>query len=451
MLFLTYKVRNLAFGFTVILLFTLQASHLYYGYQQIRHENKSSNDGLTTSDTRIVDGKIFSSFTCVDAPETMCTYNNSKLECDVGKNQKVRGTCLFKNVCVGNTVDELYYYIPSNKVAVLPPLELWNTNKQTIKIMPIQAQLDQKITPRTLLISHLQVAKNMGHTLMDEVLPLFRILSKFGLSFFVENVTIATNNPSTLHKLLTESLVSRMAVTNTCYSRVILGSSLDQFGDRTHVLVDGLAVSGYFKGGQQVKSFRNLVYKRLNISSFSSSSSSLSFEEEEIGDDLIIVKNKKFKVLFAEKDLEKADHKGGWKNLHDIVNNLKVKHPEWDVSIIMWSQVTQEEQIRLVHSTDVFITLAGSDSIPALFMRDNTHLILFCRLENAFSTHLVQSHEHFLLYRHVSYIKTLELCEPIVSKTDFNYINVNYETIVYVTINYEVVLNLLEGIYNRLI
>lgn len=159
--------------------------------------------------------------------------------------------------------------------------------------------------------------------------------------------------------------------------------------------------TGFRRGSYQLRLFTQHALARMGISS--SPPLLLSSRPPSTTD----ANSPPFHVLFVDKDLRVAQHKDRWVNLDAVLSLVKSTFPHFKTTRVGWYGMTLRDQVALVRTVDVMITLPGSDAMNAMFLRDGTTLIMPCR---SLKGTVEASHEYELMLRYTPWVKTVEFC-----------------------------------------
>lgn len=98
-------------------------------------------------------------------------------------------------------------------------------------------------------------------------------------------------------------------------------------------------------------------------------------------------------------------------NLDEIVATIQSKFPFYNVSVVSWPDYNFKEQLELLRSTKVMVSLPGAATLNAIFMPNYSLLWMFCRLrlhQKIPNTSVFdENNDYEYWFRHVSHIQTL--------------------------------------------
>jgi len=86
-------------------------------------------------------------------------------------------------------------------------------------------------------------------------------------------------------------------------------------------------------------------------------------------------------ITFINKNESSALHQYVWGNLADVVSLARSEFSKFRVRVVSWSNMPLQEQVRTVYESKVLISLPGSDVMNAVWLQDDTALIIVCRSE----------------------------------------------------------------------
>ena len=256
------------------------------------------------------------------------------------------------------------------------------------------------------LIIDRYVDDNCGHILGDEAWPALRLaLQFFNMQHIrthgIGDVYIIRSREQTCDEIF-EALTGSVNTlgqmkTRSCYRNVLLGMDGLSYADGYDASVQPYLTSPRFTA--EMQNFRSLFYKHAKISEDRSAST-------------ILLMHKKF-----------GSHMVNIYNRNEIHSLVSSEFPELKVVEASWSDHTVREQVQIVSDAKVMISLPGSDIMNAIFLRDNSRLLIYCRFVDG---KLEASNEQALWFEHLHYIQTEARCsDQDVRRMDPQYVWVN--------------------------
>jgi hypothetical protein len=266
----------------------------------------------------------------------------------------------------------------------------WNNESTVPNALPIElhSNTSTAITSRF-------VPRNCGHELGDGVFPIFRLLRTFEnkdthLTDIYINSKLSIRCGDNLFNGLLERRTAAIHVlhkrpkTTQCYGRIYAGVKGIGFMSEGGVSDKRLPTLQ-----ADMAAFRDAMYDNLQVRKPNSVNR-------------VLVMNKKAGI-----------HMCKFGNLNGIVATIQSNFPSYNVSVVSWSDYGLKDQLELLRSTKVMVSLPGADVLNAIFMPNQSMLMMFCRQRqsNPKTPIHYDSNYHDHWFRHVSHIQTvLEDC-----------------------------------------
>jgi hypothetical protein len=236
--------------------------------------------------------------------------------------------------------------------------------------------------------------RNWGHALLDEVLPLFLML--YGLGFPVDASTLVATDTPPQYRSPYELLVPKENIRDLAQ---VYGGCFAQFGVGIPELL--YSRKGFKSMEIGLKLFRSHVLSRYHIQTPC---------------------RRKFSVLFVDKDPDKSDHAARWLNIHESAEQARSRHPDWNVTVARWTNVSLTQQLHLIQESHVLVSLPGSDVVSGLFLQEHSGIIMPCRHYNK---GFEWSNEFPLMFDFLPHITAVQFCDDIVQVAQPNQVNVD--------------------------
>ena len=163
-----------------------------------------------------------------------------------------------------------------------------------------------------------------------------------------------------------------------CYNSIYFGVTGMSYVDGD---VDYLSSSEF---PTDAKAFRTLFYDRALVA------------RTQIGKDRLVIMQKKT-----------GEHLVSIENLNQLVEAATERFGNLQVIVVSWDDYTIKEMIQLMRRTKMMVSLPGSDIMNAIFMRDNSFLVIYCRYVNGVKE---GSNEVRLWYKYLAHLTTFEFC-----------------------------------------
>jgi hypothetical protein len=265
--------------------------------------------------------------------------------------------CLFENVIVlfDNNIQLYTNDNPHN------PLMFSSNNKNKIIYQNNNEDdvFDYFIQDCSVIVST-YVSNNAGHVLGDEVYPVFHALNLLNLNLEETKLNIITDNyykftyQFNLLNINSIIQIKNLFRKKIKFKKLILG-------------IEGLGYSSSFCPNYSL----NFRYNINKIQEYCAIKYNY---------DTNIKKNK---IIFIDKDINTSEHKSLLFNTDELVNYTKAKlDNKYEVIKVSWKNLNLISQLRLMNSTEIVVSLPGSDLMNCLFLSCNKTIIYFPRLVN---------------------------------------------------------------------
>jgi hypothetical protein len=236
---------------------------------------------------------------------------------------------------------------------------------------------------------------NCGHVLGDEAWPIFRLVTKIqqrrGQHFHLDHFHKYGPRSPRCDTLLTP--MSAKVVNHgggdgggeTSPSDEFEGACYDELyiGHDGFSYIDDRQKQPFFFE-RDMKLFRSM-YHRTASSSFDENTATAA--------DTILVMVKRF-----------GTHMSNLENVESLAQGIQAQLPQYLVKLTSWSDYQWEQQMEVLGRTRAIVSLPGSDVMNAVFLPDNSAVLMFCRVMSPISVEA--SNEEGLWLRRLSYVNT---------------------------------------------
>eukprot|EP00982_Pelagococcus_subviridis_P005841 29852-Pelagococcus_subviridis.AAC.2 len=235
------------------------------------------------------------------------------------------------------------------------------------------------------------VDNNCGHILGDEVWPAFRMMQKYAPNsdrlghesdLYVDRPSrprcddyfdALVKNGEVFDLNLKTEVESRII----CYDHVYFGMSGFSYVDEDLAYLSSPVFSA------DAKAFRNKFYMKYPS------------KEKENPDKLVIMEKRS------------GDHLTNIDNINELKLAAARTFKELDVLIACLEDYSVGNQVELMSRTKMLISLPGSDVMNAIFMQDDSTLLVYCRFVNGVKEN---SNEIRLWFRYLVHLRVFEFC-----------------------------------------
>ena len=229
---------------------------------------------------------------------------------------------------------------------------------------------------------------NVGHVWGDEIWPMFQMLHYFDASS--KSFEIITNGhtggPEYVYDFVSSKPVKRMDSTRRCFEDIYVGSNMLSYSEGT-------------PHGKMLQDFRGFVLSKMNRS----------------GLDLNSKSRQEPTITFVAKDAKIAVVKSYIQNIKEVMSALEFRFVNSLVRNVTWNGMQLSKQLEIIMSTDILISLPGTDTLNALFLPTHSSLVVPCRIyENAKKKLILQStsDEVRIFFNVFPHLRIFEICGP---------------------------------------
>jgi len=312
-------------------------------------------------------------------------YNSHSTTCCIeGAHVTATGAVLVS----GSSTSKVFRFLQSCRLRSIRENTFVPKIKQdsTYFVMPLLSQ-------RVAVFIDRYVEGNCGHILGDEVWPLYRLIRQQGYSLsgstdidiYVHRANIVSCDdyyiPLTRHgsAFTYGALGSEHAVRDVApiyYSSIYFGIQRLSYVDDDHSYLSSPTFT------RDMVAFRSLFYDAFGITA-------------RVGSKLVLMKKMN------------GEHLVNIDNLDELSQIARTVFTSLTVQVASWSNYTVHQQVELMAETQVLISLPGSDIMNAIFMPDNSFLIVYCRY---FEGVKEGSNEVRLWFKYLRHLHVVELC-----------------------------------------
>ena len=199
------------------------------------------------------------------------------------------------------------------------------------------------------------VPYNAGHVLGDEVFSIWQTLHIFDIQEKCKEINIITDNKGPhlkQYECLTKKIPQQLSNFQGifCFETLICGT------DRQRYAVQGPRSTCLPEFRTTFDSFRKHTYDIFDI-----------------------IPEKKKSIVFLDKCAEVSEHKCKLYEIDMLVDDVSVKYPSYNVKKISWKDMEMRNQVNVMESAEIVITLPGSDMMNCVFLRPGSTIICVCR------------------------------------------------------------------------
>lgn len=323
--------------------------------------------------------------------------------------------CLFQNLCYDKKEKEWAFHIAPDSDAPSFPDGISLIANEFLHAHPGQHQGRTGFKPQVVRSNERQQVTdgvyglldgapfgNMGHILGDQTWPFFQAARHFDLN--PRDVKILTtfqpleNQGGVYESLNGHSEINSLQGGKFCVSKLLAG-------------IGGLGYSSMMKYPDEHGATTGERMKCLKEKPFDSEFSQFSTYLAQRCAAVAQPQPHQLRILLTRKDVGHSDHEQILGNTDEISEHLRQRFPHADVQVVTWMGMPLEEQVRLVASTDIFISLPGSDVMNGAFLLNNTEMIVPCRYAGWGGVDgLWNSGEVDNWFKWASHIKAVEIC-----------------------------------------
>ena len=300
-------------------------------------------------------------------------------------------TCLLRHACIPSNGTVTVYGEDADRLrGMIASFQLRSNREGVLLVNAVNAHNKfSGVWRRSAILVDRYVETNCGHILGDEVWPIFRIMlqRRHALALwdkwdiYIDRAKEARCDsyftPLTDGEVLTyKNSLARNKETR-CYENIYFGTSGLSYVD------DDVKYLSSTRFSEEARLFRDMYFRAFRAERYKPS-----------------------KILIMQK--KTGEHLVAIENLEELKLAAAAEFKDNEVQTASWSDYTIAEQITLMARTKVFISLPGSDVMNAIFLPDNSILVVYCRYYN---DQIEGSNEIRLWYRFFRHIQVFEFCE----------------------------------------